>query len=190
MRIIAGEFKGRTITAPAGQATRPTTDRTREAIFNVLSHAPWAVSLKGARVIDGFAGSGALGIEALSRGADFCLFVETASAARGTIRTNIEKFGLFGKTRIHRRSATDLGGKPASAGPPFGLVFLDPPYGYNLAPAALTSLAEGGWLTSGALAAVETAADEPVPQVPHWEELDVRAYGPATVTFLRYLGGA
>ncbi len=186
MRIIAGDFKGRTISAPAGQATRPTTDRTREAVFNVLSHAPWTIDLKGARVIDGFAGSGALGIEALSRGAAFCLFVETASAARGAIRSNIEKFGLFGVTRIHRRSATDLGPKPASAGDKFDLVFLDPPYGYELAPKALETLQNGDWLKPSALAVVETSAEEPLPALDRWEVLDTREYGPASVAFLRY----
>ncbi len=188
MRIISGEFKGRSIAAPAGQATRPTTDRTREAVFNLLAHANWARPLPGLRIIDAFAGSGALGLEALSRGAGFCLFVETASAARGVIRTNIEALGLFGRTRIHRRSATDLGAKPASAGPPFDLAFLDPPYGYDLAPKALASLVEGGWLAPDALAAVETAIDEPLPELEDWEYLDKRDYGPAQMTFLRRAG--
>lgn len=186
MRIIAGEFKGRSISAPAGQTTRPTTDRTREAVFNVLAHAAWAPDLAGLRIIDAFAGSGALGIEAISRGSDFCLFVETESSARGTIRSNIEKFGLFGKTRIHRRSATDLGVKPASVGAPFDLVFLDPPYGYNLAPKALQVLVDGQWLKPGALAVAETGADETLPTLDYWETLDSREYGPALVTFLRH----
>lgn len=186
MRIIAGEFKGRSISAPGGQTTRPTTDRTREALFNVLAHAAWAPDLTGLRVIDAFAGSGALGIEAISRGAEFCLFVETDSAARGTIRSNIEKFGLFGKTRIHRRSATDLGVKPASVGSPFDVVFLDPPYGYSLTPKALQALVEGQWLKPGALAVAETGADEALPSMAQWEALDTREYGPALVTFLRH----
>ncbi|KCZ64225.1 hypothetical protein L53_06900 [Hyphomonas sp. L-53-1-40] len=103
MRIIAGEHKGRAIAAPKGQGTRPTGDRARESIFNMLAHADWAPEIDGARVIDLFAGSGALGLEAMSRGAAFCLFVETDHGARGAIRDNIEALGLFGNTRLHRR---------------------------------------------------------------------------------------
>src|SRR5262249_51334975 len=128
MRIVGGRFKGRTIAAPEGRETRPTSDRTREAMFNVLAHADWAPGMEGRRVLDLFAGSGALGLEALSRGAAFALFVETDAAARGVIRDNIEALGLFGVTRIHRRDATDLGVKPAGLGELFDLVFLDPPY--------------------------------------------------------------
>src|SRR5687768_17555502 len=113
MRIVSGEFRGRALIAPAGQATRPTSDRARQAIFNILEHAPWSQGLRDLRVIDLFAGSGALGFEALSRGAAFCLFVETDEAARGAIRENVDAFGLFGRTRVHRRDATDLGVRPA-----------------------------------------------------------------------------
>ena len=109
MRIVAGRFRGKSLQAPDGQATRPTSDRARQAVFNILEHAAWSPGLSGRRVIDLFAGSGALGLEALSRGADFCLFVETDDRARGAIRENIEAFGLFGATRLHRRDATDLG---------------------------------------------------------------------------------
>ena len=116
MRIVGGAYRGRAITTPPGPATRPTSDRAREAIFNVLEHAPWSGGLHGARAIDLFAGSGAMGLEALSRGASFCLFVETDAAARGAIRDNVEALGgqgeLFGRTRIHRRDATDLGQRP------------------------------------------------------------------------------
>ena len=115
MRIVGGEFKGRRIAAPRGDTSRPTTDRNRESLFNILS-ARDDVNFEGARVIDLFAGSGALGLEALSRGAAWVLFVETDAAARGAIRDNIEALGAFGTTRIHRRSATSLGAKPASAG--------------------------------------------------------------------------
>ena len=125
MRIVGGEFKGRCIVAPKGDTSRPTTDRNRESLFNILS-ARNDVNFEGARVIDLFAGSGALGLEALSRGAAWVLFVETDAAARGAIRDNIEALGAFGTTRIHRRSATSLGDKPASAGEPYTLAFLDP----------------------------------------------------------------
>src|SRR5215475_1594705 len=143
MRIVGGQFKGRALVTPAGQATRPTSDRAREAVFNILAHAPWSDGFEGKRVIDLFAGSGALGLEAISRGAAFALFVETDAAARGAIRDNIEALGLFGVTRIHRRDATDLGLKPAGLGDPFDLVFLDPPYGKGLGETALSRLREG-----------------------------------------------
>src|SRR3989338_3717027 len=149
MRIVSGQYRGKAIVAPPGDATRPTSDRARQAVFNILEHAAWAPELHGARVIDMFAGSGALGLEALSRGAAFCLFVETDDAARGAIRENIDALGLFGATRIHRRDATDLGQRPASAGEPFDLAFLDPPYRKGLGERALQGLASGGGLETG-----------------------------------------
>ncbi|MEE2565955.1 16S rRNA (guanine(966)-N(2))-methyltransferase RsmD [Hyphobacterium marinum] len=184
MRIVSGRFKGRPLATPEGRDTRPTSDRAREAVFNVLAHAAWAPELEGARVIDLFAGSGALGFEAMSRGAAFCLFVETASPARGAIRTNAEKFQLFGNTRIHRRDATALGEKPAGVGPPFDIAFLDPPYGQDLGPKSLNILKDGNWMKPGALAVLETGRDE-TPDTPGWETLDIRDYGAAKVLFLK-----
>ncbi len=185
MRIIGGSLKGRTIKTPDGRGTRPTSDRARESLFNVLQHADWAPGLEGARVINAFAGSGALGFEAMSRGAAFCLFVETDAAARGCIRDNVEAFQLFGTTRIHRRSATDLGPKPAGLGRPFDLAFLDPPYRQGLAPLAIEQLAAGQWLAPEALVVVETGSDEPELAVPGWTALDDRIYGAARMWFLR-----
>lgn len=185
MRIIGGTLKGRTIRAPNGQGTRPTSDRARESLFNILAHADWAPPFEGARVIDAFAGSGSLGFEAISRGAAFCLFVETEAAARGCIRDNVEAFQLFGNTRIHRRSATDLGLKPAGLGAPFDLVFLDPPYRHGLVPLALEQLANGKWLSPDALVVAETGSDEDELAVTGWEAIDSRVYGAARVTFLR-----
>lgn len=184
MRIVGGEFKGRPIAAPQGRDTRPTSDRARESLFNVLAHAAWSPSLDGRRVLDLFAGSGALGLEAMSRGAAFALFVETDAAARGAIRDNIEALGLFGTTRIHRRDATDLGAKPAGLGDPFDLVFLDPPYGKGLGERALARLGDGGWITSDALIVFEVGVDE-TPQTPGFETLDEREYGAAKVLFLK-----
>ena len=184
MRIIAGTHKGRTLIAPKGLDTRPTSDRARESLFNVIAHAGWAPPIEGARVIDLFAGSGALGLEAMSRGAAFCLFVETDAGARGAIRENIEALGLFGTTRLHRRSATDLGDKPAGLGKPFTLAFLDPPYHRGLAEPALTCLARGGWLDEAALAIVETGAGE-TPLFKGWEVIDNRSSGAARLFFLR-----
>jgi 16S rRNA (guanine966-N2)-methyltransferase len=185
MRIVAGAFKGRAIVAPEGQTTRPTSDRARQAVFNVLEHAAWAEPLSGARVLDLYAGSGALGFEAISRGADFCLFVETDEAARGAIRENAEAFGLFGRTRVHRRSAIDLGVRPGSAGEAFDIAFLDPPYGQGLGEQTLARLAEGDWLKPGALAVLERGSHEPEIDTPGYVRLDARDYGAARVLFLR-----
>lgn len=184
MRIVGGKLKSRALKAPAGQGTRPTADRTRESLFNILEHAPWSAGLEGRRVLDLFAGAGALGLEALSRGADFALFVETDAGARGAIRDNIEALGLYGVARIHRRSATDLGVKPAGLGDPFDLVFLDPPYGKGLGEAAIARLMEGAWIGADALIVFECGADE-TPHTPGYEQLDERLYGAAKVLFLR-----
>jgi 16S rRNA (guanine966-N2)-methyltransferase len=190
MRIVSGKFRGSALQTPEGPATRPTSDRARQAVFNILEHAAFAPELEGARVLDLFAGSGALGLEALSRGAAFCLFVETDDQARGAIRDNIEAFSLFGQTRIHRRDATDLGPRPSSAGAPFDLAFLDPPYHKGLAERAMAEIAKFEWVKDGALLVVERAADEPPLSVPGFETLDERRYGAAKVTFARRRGEA
>lgn len=185
MRIVAGALKGRAIVAPDGQGTRPTSDRARQAVFNVLEHAAWAGPLAGARVLDLFAGSGALGFEAISRGAAFCMFVETDDAARGAIRENVDTFSLFGQTRVHRRSATDLGVRPGSAGEPFDIAFLDPPYGKGLGEQALARLIDEDWLQPGATVVFERGSGEPEIETPGYERLDARDYGAARVLFLR-----
>ncbi len=189
MRIVSGRFRGKLIVTPAGLNTRPTGDRARQAVFNILEHAPWSPGLHDKRVIDLFAGSGALGFEAVSRGAAFALFVETDEAARGAIRDNVEALGLFGAARVHRRDATDLGVRPASAGAPFELAFLDPPYAKGLGERALAGLATGGWLAPDAIAVFERGVDEPDPITPGYERLDARDYGAARVFFLRFGGG-
>jgi 16S rRNA (guanine966-N2)-methyltransferase len=189
VRIVAGRFKGKPLTTPEGEGTRPTSDRARQAVFNILEHAAWSPGLQGLRVIDLFAGSGALGVEALSRGAAFCLFVETDDAARGAIRENLETMtpdgALFGATRVHRRDATDLGVRPGSAGALFDLVFLDPPYRKGLGERALSGLLDGGWLAPGAIAVWEEAAEQAVSPPDAYELLDDRTYGAACVRFLR-----
>lgn len=186
MRIVSGEFRGKALVAPEGDRTRPTSDRARQAVFNILEHAAWSPGVRDQRVIDLFAGSGALGFEALSRGAAFCLFVETDEAARGAIRENVDALGLFGRTRVHRRDATDLGVRPGADGPAFGIAFLDPPYAKGLGELSLARLAEGGWLAPGALVVFERGADEPDFQVAGFEKLDARDYGAARVHFLKY----
>lgn len=185
VRIVGGEFRGRPLSAPEGARTRPTSDRAREAIFNILEHAPWARRLQDLRVIDLFAGSGALGFEALSRGAAFCLFVETDEQARGAIRENVDRLGLFGRTRVHRRDATALGQRPGADGPAFDLAFLDPPYGMGLAQTALERLREGAWLAPGALAVIETGVAEAALAVEGFHLLDSRDYGAARVSFMQ-----
>ena len=146
----------------------------------------WSKGLRDIRVIDLFAGSGALGFEALSRGAAFCLFVETDEAARGAIRENVEAMSLFGVTRVHRRDATDLGQRPGGDGPAFELAFLDPPYAKGLGEQALEKLAAGNWLAPGALVVFERGAAEPGVEAPGYTVLDVRDYGAARVHFLRF----
>jgi len=185
MRIIAGDLRGRRIAAPKGRVSRPTADRVREALFNLLAHRE-GFSFEGARVIDLFAGSGALGFEALSRGAAFALFVETDAGARGAIRQTVDELNLFGATRIHRRDALALGSKPAGLGAPFTLAFLDPPYRKGLAPPALAALAAGGWLAPGAAAVVESAADEPETHAPGFDAGPPRLYGDTRLEILTY----
>lgn len=186
MRIVSGDFRGKTLVTPAGGNTRPTSDRARQAIFNILEHAAWSPGVRDRRVIDLFAGSGALGFEALSRGASFCLFVETDEAARGAIRDNVDAMHLFGRTRVHRRSATDLGVRPGADGPAFDLAFLDPPYAKGLGEQALQRLAEGGWLAPGAILMFERGVTEPPLATQGFEVLDEREYGAARVLFLRF----
>lgn len=183
MRIVAGKFRGRALAAPEHAGLRPTSDRVRESVFNILAHGIDAFGISGARVIDLFAGTGALGLEAMSRGAAYCLFVEQAPEARALIRQNVEAFGLTGETRIFRRDATDLG--DASNIEPFSLAFLDPPYGTGLGDRALVSLLNGGWLTAGAVVVLEERAGTAVAIPPAFKALDTRTYGDTEIRFLR-----
>jgi 16S rRNA (guanine966-N2)-methyltransferase len=181
MRIVGGRFRGRPLATPSSDAIRPTSDRLRERIFNILAHG-FDDPVEGARVIDLFAGTGAMGFEAMSRGAAFALLVDDSATARGLIRENIERLGLGGSTRLFRRDATRLG----TAGPngAFSLLFCDPPYGRELAAPALLSAAQGGWLEPGALAVVEERAGAfAVPQ--GFEEIERRQAGDTEITFAR-----
>src|SRR5262245_38396299 len=188
MRIVAGRFRGRTLAAPEGHHTRPTSDRVREAMFNILEHGIEGFALSGARVLDLFAGTGALGLEALSRGAAFCLFLDEDAAARGLIRRNIEALALTGSTKVFRRDATDLG--PAGNRGGFGLAFLDPPYGQGLAERALASAAAGGWLALGAVAVVEDSRRASPSLPPGFSVLEQRTWGDTQATFARFQGPA
>jgi 16S rRNA (guanine966-N2)-methyltransferase len=182
MRVVGGRLRGRNLAAPASQAIRPTADRLRETLFNILAHA-YGDPISGARVLDLFAGTGALGIEAASRGAAFVLFVDDGAEARALIRQNVEALGLGGVTRIFRRDAAKLGA--AHPLEPFSLVFLDPPYGKGLAEQALASAREGGWLTTGALLVVEEAITSKVQPPRGLEELERREQGESELIFLR-----
>jgi 16S rRNA (guanine966-N2)-methyltransferase len=186
VRITGGRFGGRALAAPTDQRVRPTSDKARQAIFNILHHNDFGVgfALEGARAADLFAGTGALGLEALSHGAAFCLFVDDDAQSRALIRENVEALHLTGATKIWRRDATRLGPMAPGAGGPFDLVFLDPPYRKNLVVPALASLAEGGWLAPNALIVAETAADETEPASHGFAPRDARLYGDTRVTFL------
>jgi len=183
MRIVGGRLRGRLLQAPASRAIRPTSERLRESIFDILIHRHAGV-VEGARVVDLFAGSGALGIEALSRGAKFALFVDNGPEARALLRANVEVFALGGVTRIWRADATLLGKAPA--GPPFTLAFLDPPYDRGLAGPALAGLVEGGWLAPGALVVVEESAEAEIGAPTALRIVDERVYGETKVVFLAY----
>jgi 16S rRNA (guanine966-N2)-methyltransferase len=175
MRIVAGKFRAARLEAPKGLTTRPTSDRVRQALFNVLEHGTPQVMFDGARVLDLFAGSGALGLEALSRGARFCLFVEEAAAARAAIRRNVEALGLTGVTKIWRRDATKLG--EAGRIEPFDLVLCDPPYGKGLGQRALAAAVAGGWTAPGAVLVLEERAGFKIGWPAPFQEIDRRRYG-------------
>lgn len=184
MRIIGGKYRGLKLAeVGAGDAEahlRPTSDRVREAIFNLLINGSHATGLDGARVLDLFAGTGALGLEALSRGAAHCTFVDDGAAARALMRANIEKTHTMGCTKLFRRDATKLG---ENRGPGFSLVFLDPPYGMGMGEAALAAALSGGWIAPDARIIWEEASPQLAPS--GFELLDQRRYGETYVTLLR-----
>jgi 16S rRNA (guanine966-N2)-methyltransferase len=187
MRIVGGTLRGRALAAPSDERTRPTSDRVREAMFNILAHGAPALDLTGARVLDLFAGTGALGLEALSRGAAFALFVDDDPGARGVIRTNIEAFGLTGQTKIFRRDATGMGGAVQMG--QYDLVFLDPPYGKGLGELALASVLDGGWLKPGTIVVVEEQAEAQIALPAAFEVIDQRTWGGTQVVFARVVSG-
>jgi 16S rRNA (guanine966-N2)-methyltransferase len=185
MRIVGGRLRGRALVAPKSQAIRPTADRLREALFNILVHA-YGDPVSGARVLDLFAGTGALGLEALSRGAAFALFVDDGAEARALLRENVAALGLGGVSRIFRRNAVKLGAAHPLA--PFSLAFLDPPYGGGLAEQGLASARAGGWLIPGALAVVEEAVSAAFAAPEGFDELERRRYDDTALIVLRHRG--
>ncbi|MGE0231315.1 MAG: 16S rRNA (guanine(966)-N(2))-methyltransferase RsmD [Flavobacteriaceae bacterium] len=186
MRVVGGRFKGLALNAPSDNSIRPSSDRLREAVFNVLAHR-FDDPADGARVLDLFAGTGALGVESLSRGARSALFIDMSAQARALVRRNLEAAGIMGLARISKRDATHLG--PASGSGGFTLAFLDPPYGRKLADKALAQLGRGGWLAQGAIVVVEERAGVEIALPAAFTLLDRRDYGDSQVLFLRYSAG-
>ena len=184
MRIVSGKLRGRNIAAPSGKNTRPTSDQTRESIFNILAHAEWAPPLEGAIVTDIFAGSGALGLEAISRGAEFCLFVETEPKARGAIRENVEKMGLFGCTRLHRHDATKLKIAPGNLRGPFTHIFMDPPYNKGMWKPVLRRLQDHNLIAEDGVIILEESKDAEI-DPRGFEILADKIWGASRVLFMR-----
>lgn len=185
MRIVGGRLGGRPLKGPRGQDIRPTSDRLRETIFNVLAHRH-REALDGGRVLDLFAGTGALALEAISRGAGFAVLVDQGFEARGLIRDNIETLGVGGEAKLLKRDATRLG--TVAPFEPFSLVFCDPPYGQGLVPRALSSALTGGWLVPGAIIVAEESGDTP-PELPAaLQVLDQRDIGGSAIVFARFAG--
>lgn len=185
MRIVGGRLRGRVLKGPSNVAIRPTSDRLRESLFNILEHA-YGDPVRDARVIDVFAGTGALALEGLSRGAQFALLVDDDSHAQALIRSNIEILQLAAQTQILRRSALKIGAAPP--GESFALAFLDPPYNCNLAIAALIALRDGAWLADGALLVVEEAVKARFEIPAGYTLTDTRVFGDTQLVFLRFGG--
>lgn len=184
MRIVGGRFKGHGLFGPASGATRPTSDRVRESLFNILAHGIDGFEIEGARVMDLFAGTGALGLEALSRGGKFCQFIDEGTETRSVIRRNADALGAIGLCKIWRRDATRLG--PCAPQSPFDLVFVDPPYNKGLGEKALASLVEGGWLAPAAVVVLEESEKAVVGDVSGLSKIDERTYGDTVVRIYRF----
>lgn len=184
MRIVGGRLRGRTLATPKDDRVRPTSDRVREALFNILSHGIEDFDLDGANILDLFAGTGAFGIEALSRGAAQCVFVDNDAGSRALIQQNIEAFGLGGVATIFRRSALELGA--AYRRLTFDIVFADPPYGKGLGEAAITAAITDDWLADGAVIVLEESTDATINWPPHCTELDRRCYGKTQIAIAQY----
>ncbi len=181
MRIVAGKHRGRRLVAPEGLAVRPTADRTREALFSILGQGrEGPAPLEGARVLDAFAGTGALGLEALSRGAGSVAFMESQSSALAALERNIQALGEQEHTRVLRADVL----RPPRAEPPADIVLMDPPYNQGLAEPALIALAEAGWIAAETNVVVELMAKEPFEAPPGFRITDERKYGKARLVFV------
>ena len=188
MRIVGGNHRGKKLSTPKSTETRPTTDRVREAMFNKIAHGVAKhfddFDIEGANVLDLFAGTGALGLEALSRGAKFAVFVEDAIEPRGLIRSNIEQLEFTGITKLFKRDATYLG--PMKRFQPFNLIFLDPPYNKELGEKALNSAIEGGWFADEALIILEESKSATITWPEGIELLDEKTYGDTTLYYAKW----
>ena len=184
MRIVSGKLRGRNIATPSGRSTRPTSDQTRESVFNILKHAEWAPPIDGAVVADIFAGSGALGLEAISRGAAFCLFAETEPKARAAIRANIEKMKISDDTRLHRYDATKLKIAPGNMRGKFSLIFMDPPYNKGLWKPVLRRIIDQDLLAENGVIMLEDSVEAEV-EPRGFEILEDKSWGAARVLFLK-----
>lgn len=185
MRIVGGSLKGRTLKTLKGQGIRPTSDRARESVFNILSNGKPNVNLTGMVVLDMFAGTGALGLEALSRGAKSALFLDNNGPSLALVKDNAVALGVIRQCQTLKLDAGRLGPPPRMLKQPAGLAFLDPPYGLGLAAPALRALARYGWLDPGAVMVVETESSAPFDPLPGYEVLDARTYGAALITFFK-----
>ena len=186
MRIIGGRLKGRALKAPGGRDLRPTADRVRESLVHILLHGIGGEALDGGTVIDVFCGTGALGLEALSRGAGHAVFIDNDAQALACVRKNSGPLGLAKKVTLLKLDAERLSPPPLAAKAPCGLVFLDPPYDGGLVPAALQGLAAKGWIAPGTIAVAEVAAKEALEAPRDFTIIDERTYGAARVVFLRW----
>lgn len=184
MRIVAGKFRGKQLDTPKGGDIRPTADRVREAVFSIIG-SRIGPSLEGVHVLDLFAGTGAMGLEALSRGAAHCVFVDTGVEARGLIRGHIQEFGVAGQVKLLRRDATDMG--PVERIQPATLVFADPPYGKGLGEKAIASALAGGWIAPGALIVLEERKDIEIVPPQGTSIIDRREYADTAVTLLEVI---
>ncbi|NQV99080.1 MAG: 16S rRNA (guanine(966)-N(2))-methyltransferase RsmD [Rhodospirillales bacterium] len=185
MRIIGGTHKGRSLLAPPGQATRPTSGRVRESVFNILAHGFADLQLAETSVVDVFAGTGALGLEALSRGALHATFIDTSRSALEAAKKNAATLGEWRKAMTLKADASQLAMPPRAAKAPCGLAFLDAPYEKELSLPALLGLVNKGWVHPGAVVVVELAAKEELELPRRYQLLDERSYGAARVLFLQ-----
>lgn len=183
MRIVGGRLRGRTLQGPRSNAIRPTSDRLRETLFNILAHS-YDNPAEGARAIDLFAGTGAMGIEALSRGAHFALFVDERADACAIVRANIEALGLTDAARVLRRDARKLGA--ALVQERFNLVFLDPPYNKGFVAPALKALRDGGWLDKHALVVIEESAGASLDLPEGFVSLETRRFADTQAVFATF----
>lgn len=188
MRVVGGRLRGRALVTPKDGNVRPTSDRVRESVFNILEHGIEDFNITGANVLDLFAGTGALGIEALSRGAAQCVFVDNEAASRALIQENIQALGLGGIATIFRRSALDLGSAYRNLS--CSLVFADPPYGKGLGEQAVAAAIASGWLADGAIVVIEESTDADIVLPERCEMLDQRRYGGTQIVIGRYASGA